>query len=206
MKHKYYMNLNKGITLFVMFIFIYVYNQWQNPTAFTYVALHGMYGILWLIKSRIFPDKAWEKKVSLWFGLVSWFSLVLYWVPGWLLMSRNIHAPAWYLGLCISIYILGVFFHFTSDMQKHVMLEVRPNELITDRMMSLSRNINYFGEFLIYLSFALLPMAWVAFLPLTFFMIIYWSYNITKKERSLALKPGFKEYKEKVKLFIPFLF
>jgi protein-S-isoprenylcysteine O-methyltransferase Ste14 len=206
MKHKFYMNLNKGITIIVMLLLIYIYNQWQNPTAFAYVALHGMYGILWLLKSNIFPDKAWEKKVSLWFGLVSWFSLVLYWIPGWLLMSRNIHAPAWYLGLCISIYILGVFFHFTSDMQKHVMLEIRPNELITDRMMSLSRNINYFGEFLIYLSFALMPMSWVAFLPLTAFMIFYWSYNISKKEKSLALKSGFKEYKEKVKLFIPFLF
>jgi steroid 5-alpha reductase family enzyme len=206
MKHKYYMNMNKGITLFVMLLFIYIYNQWQNPTAFVYVALHGTYGILWLLKSMIFPDKAWEKKVSLWFGLLSWFTLVLYWIPGWMLMSRNINAPAWYLGLCISIYIFGVFFHFTSDMQKHVMLDARPNELITDRMMSLSRNINYFGEFLIYLSFALLPMTWKAFVPLAIFMIFYWSYNIIKKERSLAIKPGFREYKEKVKLFIPFLF
>lgn len=189
-----------------MIFFMYVFNQWQNPTAFIYLALHGTYGILWLLKSKIFPDKTWEKKVSLWFGLLGWLSLVLYWAPGLLVMSRNTQAPAWYLGLCVSIYVFGVFFHFTTDIQKHILMEIHPNELITDRMMSLSRNVNYFGEFLIYISFALLPMTWVAFLPLTIFMTFYWSYNIHKKEKSLALKPGFQEYKEKVKFFIPFLF
>lgn len=206
MKHKYYLNLSKGLTLFVMLILIYFYNQWQNPTAMIYLALHSTYGILWLLKSMIFPDKAWEKKVSLWFGLLSWLSLALYWLPGWLAMSRNVSAPAWYLSICISINIFGVFFHFTSDMQKFVSMENHPNELITDKMMSLSRNINYFGEFLIYFSFAMLAMNWMAFLPLALFMAFYWSYNIIKKERSLALKPGFDEYKKRVKLFIPFLF
>jgi len=123
-----------------------------------------------------------------------------------LVMLHNTQVPAWYLGLCISLYIFGIFFHFTTDMQKHVMMEHHPNELITDRMMSLSRNSNYFGEFLIYLSFALLPMTWIAFLPLALFIIFYWSFKIINKEKSLAQKPGFQEYKQKIKLFIPFIF
>jgi len=204
--HKYYINLNKGSTVLVLLLMMFFYHQWNNSTSWVYLSLHGTYGILWVLKSKIFPDKAWERKVSIIYGLISFFALVLYWFPGWLVMVRNIYAPAWYLGMCISLFIFGVFFHFTSDMQKHVMLELRPGELITDRMMSLSRNINYFGEFLIYMAFALLPMTWIAFLPLLFFVLFYWSFNIFNKEKSLAQKPGFQEYKEKVKLFIPFLF
>ena len=30
--------------------------------------------------------------------------------------------PLWWLALCTSVYILGVFFHFASDMQKHTLL------------------------------------------------------------------------------------
>jgi protein-S-isoprenylcysteine O-methyltransferase Ste14 len=206
MKLKFYINLNKGLTAFVMLSLIAAYGQWENPTAWVYLALHGTYGILWVIKSFIFPDSAWERKTSTWFGIISWFALVLYWIPGWLLVSRDIHAPAWYLGLCISMYILGIFFHFTSDMQKHVMLEFHPKELISDRMMALSRNINYFGEFLVYLSFALLPMTWIALIPLTLFIFFYWSNMMKRKERSLAQKTGYQDYIKRTKRFIPFLF
>jgi steroid 5-alpha reductase family enzyme len=206
MKHKIFLNLNKGITAFVMLAFIAAYNQWQNPTAWVYLALHGTYGFLWILKSCIYPDSAWEHKTSIWFGVVSWFALTLYWIPGWLIMSRNTQAPAWYLGLCISLYVFGIFFHFTSDMQKHVMLELRPKELITNRMMALSRNSNYFGEFLIYLSFALLPITWLALIPLIVFIVFYWSFMLIKKEKSLAQKPGFLEYKKRTKWFIPFIF
>lgn len=206
MKLKIYINANKGLTFIVIFIFIVIYNQWQNPAAWIYLALHGTYGFLWILKSFIYPDKTWEQEVSFWFGIGSWAALALYWIPGWLLISGGQLIPAWYLGLCIFIYIIGVFFHFTSDMQKNVMLEMRPNELITDRMMALSRNINYFGEFLIYMSFALLSRQLFAFVPLILFMTLYWSIRISIKEKSLAQKKGYDEYKRKTKRFIPYIF
>ena len=206
MKLKFYINSNKGLTFIVIFIFIAIYDQWQNPAAWIYLALHGTYGFLWILKSLIYPDKTWEQKVSFWFGIGSWAALALYWIPGWLLISRGQLVPAWYLGLCIFFYIIGVFFHFTSDMQKNVMLEMRPNELITDRMMALSRNINYFGEFLIYMSFALLSRQIIAFVPLLLFMTLYWSFRISKKEKSLSQKNGYNDYKLKTKRFIPYIF
>jgi protein-S-isoprenylcysteine O-methyltransferase Ste14 len=206
MKLKYYINLNKGLTIFVMLALMAAYNQWQNTAAWVYLTLHGTYGILWILKSIIYPDSTWEQKARVWFGIGSWIALALYWIPGWLLISRGVQVPAWYLGLCISMYVFGIFFHFTSDMQKSVMMEVHPGELITDRMMALSRNINYFGEFLIYLSFALLPMTWIALIPLLLFITCYWSIMIIKKEKSLAQKQGYPEYKQKTKRFIPFIF
>lgn len=206
MKLKYYIDTNKGVTFLAILALMAIYHQWQNPTAWVYLALHGTYGILWVLKSRIFPDAAWENRTSWWFGLIAWLGLMLYWIPAWLLMARNVQAPAWFLGLCLVLYIFGVFFHFTTDMQKHTSLKLQPDTLIVDGMMALSRNINFFGELLIYISFALLAMTFWAFLPLGIHIVLYWIPRMRRKERVLASLPGFDAYRKKTKTFFPFLF
>jgi len=206
MKHKIFIDTNKGITFLVLLALMAVYRQWQNPTAWVYLGLHGTYGILWVLKSRLFPDRNWEKPVPLWFGIISWLSLVLYWIPGWLVMAWNVQAPGWLLGLCVSLNTFGVFFVFTTDMQKHTALSLQPGTLLTDGMMSLSRNTNYFGEFLIYLAFALLARSAWALLPLAAFIATYWVPNMVRKDKALSALPGFQEYRKKTRSFFPFLF
>jgi hypothetical protein len=44
-----------------------------------YTALHGSYGILWLIKDFTFPDSNWEKKQT----IVSWIAGILLLGPGY---------------------------------------------------------------------------------------------------------------------------
>jgi steroid 5-alpha reductase family enzyme len=161
---------------------------------------------MWVMKSRIFPDKQWEQHPPLWFGLLAWIGLAFYWLPGWLIFSRSLQAPAWLFAVCISMYIFGVFFHFTSDMQKYTSLELRPEKLITNKMFGLARNINYFGEFLIYAAMATLAMTWIAYLPLLAFILFYWNPNLIRKEKSLSRYRNFSKYKQKVRLFFPFLF
>jgi len=112
MKIRHFIDLFKGPTFIFVLIMMAIYNQWQNTTAWVYLALHGSYGILWVLKSRNFPDKNWEKLTSLAFGLLGMASLSLYLVAPWLLTSRGTQAPGWYLGLCVLLYIFGVFFHF----------------------------------------------------------------------------------------------
>ncbi len=206
MRLKTYINSNKGIIFLVYLGMIAYFKQWDNATALVYLALHGTYGLLWVMKSHLFPDKQWENKVPFWFGLVAWLALCLYWLPGWLIISRSILAPAWLMGLCVSLFVFGVFFHFVSDMQKHTSLALKPETLITDRMFSLSRNINYFGELLIYIAMATLALSWLAFLPLIAFIISYWIPNIIRKEKSLSRYVDFREYRRSVRLFMPFLF
>ena len=206
MKLKHFIDSNKGITFLVLIGMIIYYRQWNNPTAMVYLALHGTYGLMWVMKSRIFPDKQWEQRPSFWFGLLAWLALAFYWLPGWIIFSRSLQAPAWLLTVCVSIYVLGVFFHFSSDMQKYTALELQPGTLITDKFFSLARNINYFGELLIYAAMATLAMTWFATLPLLAFILFYWIPNMMRKEKSLARYPDFGRYKQKTKLFIPFLF
>jgi steroid 5-alpha reductase family enzyme len=206
MKLKYYIDTNKGITFIVLLAMMAIYHQWNNPTAWIYLALHGTYGLLWVFKSNLFPDASWERPTSLWFGLVSWFSLVLYWFPGWWIMWKGISAPPWILALAISLNAFGTFFVFAGDMQKFTTLQQRPGELITSGLFGLSRNINYFGEFLVYTAFAILPMVWFAFLPLAAFIVTFWIPNMVRKDKVLATLPGFPVYKKKTRFFFPFLF
>jgi steroid 5-alpha reductase family enzyme len=206
MKLNTYINLNKGLIFIFILIMMAIYHQWNNTTPWIYLAMHGVYGILWVLKSMLFPDGNWERRTSLWFGLVSWFALVLYWFPGWWIISKGIEAPAWILALAISLYALGLFFVFTSDMQKYTALKLQPGTLITEGMFALSRNINYFGEFLIYGSFAILALTWLAVLPLLAFIISFWIPNMIRKDKSMASLPGFCEYRKKTRIFIPFIF
>ena len=206
MKQKYFIDSQKAITVLFILILMVLYHQLNNPTAWIYLALHGTYGILWVLKSRLFPDKAWEKETNLVYGLVIWVGLCLYWVTPWIITSQAVIAPGWYLGICISIYIIGVFIHFTSDMQKYCTLEYRPNQLITGGFFSRVRNINYFGELLIYTGFGLLAMHWLPIMILLIWVAAVWIPRMLKKDKSLSRYADFPAYKARTKLFIPFLY
>ena len=205
MRQRHFIDSNKALTAIVVLILIGIYQQWQNPTAWIYLALHGTYGFLWVLKSRIFPDRSWEEKTGLAYGLVIWGSLSLYWVTPWLITSQNIQAPGWYLAFCISLYAFGVFTHFASDMQKTTALQLRPDELITTGMFARLRNPNYFGELLIYSGFGLLAMHWLPVLILLVWVGSVWIPRMLQKERVLAQLPGFERYKTHSKMFIPFI-
>jgi hypothetical protein len=95
----------------------------------TFLALHGTYGLLWVMKPRLFPDRQWEQKAPLWFGWMAWLGLVFYWLPGW-----------------------------------------------------------------------------IAFLPLSVFVLFYWIPNMLRKEKSVSRYQDYGKYRQDVRLFIPFLF
>ena len=205
MKQKYFIDSHKGATFFIILALMAWYQRWGNPAAWIYLALHGAYGFLWVLKSRIFPDKQWEQPASLGYGLYIWAGMTLYWVAPWILMRNNTQAPAWLLGVSVFLYAFGVFIHFASDMQKYTHLRLNPGHLITDGFFALSYNINYFGELLIYLSFAILPMHWLPPLILLAIIIFGWMPYMRRKERSLARYPEFESYRRRVKRFIPFV-
>ena len=110
------------------------------------------------------------------------------------------------LAISISFFSFGVFFHFTSDMQKHSIINIKNNVLINDGLFKKCRNINYFGELLIYSSFSMLSKHWVPFIVLGLFLIIVWVPNMYKKDKSLSRYDNFNEYKINSKLFIPFIY
>ena len=204
LKQKHFIDSHKGATPRFVLALIAAYGRWDNPTAWAYLATHGTYGVLWVLKSRIFPDRSWEKPCSILEGLGVWAALSLYWVAPVLIVTRDLQAPAWYLGMCVATFAFGVFFHFTADMQKHIALGLRPG-LITTGMFALCRNPNYFGELLIYLGFSLLAMHWMPLGALALFVLVAWFPLMRKKDQSLSRYPEFAAYRQQSTLFIPFL-
>ena len=87
LKLAWVINFQKTGTFFFILLLM---NYYQNfsLSAYVYLALHGMYGFCWMLKHFAFPDKKWEKKVTLGGGLMA-FVLVLgpYWVFPFLLIS-----------------------------------------------------------------------------------------------------------------------
>ena len=192
MKQKHFIDIHKGLnSLFILFL-MYYFDSWNNLIAWIYLALHGTYGYLWILKSKIFPDKQWENKTSIGYGLVIWAGLSLYWISPYIIITGNhmipFNIPLYpvYIFFCISLFIFGVFLHFTSDMQKYISLKLNPGNLIQDGMFQKVRNTNYLGELLIYLGFTLLAIDWAPIIALCLFIAIIWIPNILKKDKSLS--------------------
>ncbi len=204
MKQKHFIDSHKGATFLWVLGCIWYYEQWHNVTAWVYLGLHGTYGLLWLLKSFAFGDPKWEARTGLGYGLVIWGSLSLYWVSPWIICSFPVQAPAWWIGTCVAVYVFGVFFHFTADMQKSATLAVQRG-LITTGLFARCRNPNYFGELLIYLGFSLLAMHWIPLAALSVFVLGFWVPNMIRKDRSLARYPEFEAYRKRSALFIPYL-
>ncbi|MEY3866706.1 MAG: hypothetical protein RLZZ338_597 [Cyanobacteriota bacterium] len=204
MKVKQVVNLHKGSTFFVVLGLMFAY---QNFTLgpWVYLALHGTYGFLWLLKDRLYPDKQWEEEISLGMGVFGFMVVNLYWIAPFLLISSGVVPPLPLVAVAIGLNIFGVFLHYVSDAQKYYTLKYHSG-LITEGLFARCRNTNYLGEILIYSAFALLTEHWLPWLILAGFIGLLFFPNMQKKEKSLSRYPEFAEYKSQSGLLFPRLF
>ncbi len=63
-KKRGYTDVHKGLTGLALLAMVAIDKQWENPTAWVCLALDGTYGLLRVWKSRVFPDKSWERQAS----------------------------------------------------------------------------------------------------------------------------------------------
>lgn len=201
MKSKHSINLHKALTFIFVLALMIIY---QNFTigAWVYLALHGTYGILWLLKDRIYPDKQWEQEVSLGTGIFTFFFVSLYWIAPFILISSGSVPSSPLIAAAISITILGIFLHYSSDAQKYYTLKYKSG-LITEGFFARCRNTNYLGEICIYFGFALLVQHWLPFAILGLFTTMIFVPNMLKKDKSLSRYSEFAEYKENSGLLLP---
>ena len=184
---------------------------WYHNTgtsAWVYLAMHGSYGLVWMVKDLAFPDPAWQRRVTVPSGLYAFFGvLVWYWAFGWLLISGTsspaypLPDHAWFC-LCISLCILGSVIMIAADAQKYFTLRVKPG-LITDGMYRFIRHPNYLGEMMIYGSFALMVWHWLPVVVLAFVWTGLFAVNMLNKESSMSRYPGWTEYKRRSWWLLP---
>ena len=70
MKSKHFINLHKAMTFPLVLGLMIAYHNF-SVGAWVYLALHGTYGFLWLLKDQIYPDKQWEESIPVPIGIVS---------------------------------------------------------------------------------------------------------------------------------------
>lgn len=201
MKLKYPINLHKGITFLMVIALMWIYQNFSIG-ALVYLALHGSYGVMWLLKDRIYPDKQWEQTVSVPYAVFVFVVLALYWMAPFVLISQFREPSAAMVAVAVALNSVGVMLHFGSDAQKYFTLKYNPT-LITEGFFARSRNMNYLGEAMIYTSFALLSASWLGFIGISTFFVGAFVPNMIKKDKSLARYPEFESYKKKTWLFLP---
>ena len=201
MKLNQIINLHKGLTVFVVAGLMMFYQNY-SIAAWVYLSLHGTYGILWLLKEKIFPDPYFKEKINFITSITGFIFLGSYWIAPFILISSQKSVSSPIIAASISINIIGVFLHFASDAQKYFTLRIQ-KELIRDGFFKNIRNTNYLGEILIYLSFAILSMSYIPFAILALFFFVVFLPRMIKKDKSLTKYSSFKEYKQLSGLLFP---
>lgn len=197
-KLRHIINFQKGATfLFILFLMKH-YNNYSMG-AFLYLALHGSYGILWVLKDYVFGDKNFDKPATAVAVIGCFLLLGGYWyIPFMQISGQGINNPSVYRVLAASLmYIFGVNIMLVSDCQKHFTLKYKKG-LISEGMFYLNRNPNYFGEILLYASFAVLVGKWTPWIILGLVWSIVFNMNMyLKDETSLKKKEGWEEYSKR---------
>lgn len=198
-------NIHKALVTPVVLGLMWFFNNWSTE-AFIYLAIHGSYSILWLIKDSLYPDKRFDEKQPLAIAILFVFlPLAGYYVAPYLLISRHLTLPSPLIGLVVVLYIFGIFLHYVSDAQKFYTLQNRKG-LIQDGLFKYTRNPNYLGEIMIYAAYATLSMHWLPFLILGAWVFGFFVRNMLGKDKSLSRYPQFAEYKQKSGLLFPKIF
>lgn len=202
MKTSVFINLHKILVTPIVLGMMWYFNNW-SVEAFVYLALHGTYTVLWLIKHALFGDKRFEQKQPFWIGMFFIFlPLAGYYIAPYLLISRHIVLPPYMFGLILFLYILGIFLHYVSDAQKYYTLQLRKG-LITEGLFQRTRNPNYLGEILIYTAYAMMSMHWLPYAILGAWVLGFFLRNMLSKDKSLSRYTEFKNYKDKSGLLFP---
>ncbi len=202
MKMALVINVHKALVVPIVLLLMWCYDNWSTE-AFVYLSFHGTYGLLWLVKSRLYPDKRFEEVLPVWVGLLFVFlPLAGYYLAPFLLISRHVTVPPPLLAFILTCYTCGMFLHHVSDAQKYYTLQVRKG-LITTGLFSRTRNPNYLGEILIYSALALMAQHWLPLLIVLGWVGGYFLRNMWAKDRSLSRYPEFAPYRQRTGLLLP---
>lgn len=195
-------NLQKGGTLPFVLGLMAVTDTW-TATAWAYLAMHGSYGLIWLLKDAVMPDRRWQTRITVGGALLTW-ALVLgpYWLAPILLVRDDTQQPPWLLACAAIAYVVGVVLMMASDAQKHFTLAVRPG-LITTGWFARVRHPNYLGEMVLYASFAVVAGHWLPWLVLAWVWLVVFIPSMLGKEASMSRYPQWVAYRARTGMLLP---
>jgi len=202
-KVRYIINMQKGGTVLFCLWLMYYFNNF-SAGAWLYMALHGTYGFCWLTKDFAFPDKSFDFYTSLPTIISTFVILATYWsIPYMQISGLGIQDPSHIrMALSIALFALGVTWMIGADAQKTFTLKYRKG-LINDGLFAYTRNPNYLGEIMIYLSFAICTGLTESYLLLIAIWLLLFVTRMYSKDQSFSQKKGWKGYQKRSWVLLP---
>ncbi|MFO7894919.1 MAG: DUF1295 domain-containing protein [Longimicrobiales bacterium] len=132
-------DVHKAATGVFVLVLMQAYDVF-TPTAWTYLALHGSYGIAWVLKDVAVGDRKWRRRVGPLGVLGTWAFLTLYWVAPVILIlgtAGNLELAGWrpgaewsppgagWLAAAVVAYVTGLVLMIGADAQKNAILAAR---------------------------------------------------------------------------------
>jgi protein-S-isoprenylcysteine O-methyltransferase Ste14 len=173
-----------------------------------YLSLHISYCLWWLIEQWLFPlrkEQLFTERVGLGgFVMALLFIGVLYALPGLAAFLNPAPISAGTVALALGLFIFGSLINATADVQK-MTAKAMGAGLVADGIWRKVRHVNYLGDLLRYLSFAVVAgLAWAYVVPAL--VLLLYLQRIGQKERQMGAKyEEFAAYQGRSTRLVPWL-
>ena len=200
-------NIAKMITIAIVIGLIAIVGI-SDQRQILYACMHISYCVWWLVEQRIYPERRtflFQEKVGP-VGLISAILIigVFYSLPAFLAFFNPIPLTIAATATAIPLFYFGSLINTSADVQK-MTAKTLGRDLVSDGIWSKIRHVNYSGDLMRYLSFAVIAgSAWAFLVPLS--IAALYLQRIGEKETSMGAKyPDFAAYRQRTTRLIPWV-
>ena len=173
-----------------------------------YACMHISYCVWWLLEQRIYPERRtflFQEKVGP-VGLISAILIigVFYSLPAFLAFFNSDPLTIAATATALPLFYFGSLINTSADVQK-MTAKTMGRDLVSDGIWSHVRHVNYSGDLMRYLSFAIIAgSAWAFLVPLA--ITALYLQRIGEKEKSMSDKySDFASYRQHSTRLIPWI-
>lgn len=199
-------NTAKVLTIVCLVAFAFIFGI-HDLRQVIYLCLHISYCLWWLLEQWFYPQRRQlfnEPALLIGFVFTLLYVGVFYAFPGYLAFTNPVPLSITEAAIALPLYTFGTLINAAADVQKLTAKQYSTG-LVSDGIWRFSRNINYFGDLLRYLSFSVVAGSpWAYLLPGS--ILLLYLQRMSQKEQSMPVKyPDYGEYQQSSARLIPFI-
>lgn len=198
-------NAAKVLTIVLLLVLAAVYGV-RDMRQVVYLSLHISYCVWWLLEQWLFPERCrqlFTERVGMGgFAGALLFVGVLYTLPGWLAFRNPQPMTFAAVAVALGLFSFGSLINASADVQKSTAKAMGAG-LVHNGIWRRVRHVNYLGDLLRYLSFAVVAGNGWAYLVPGVVLLLYLQ-RIAQKEGQMAAKyPEFAEWRQRSTRLLP---
>ena len=205
------LEIHKFTWPFISLLFGLLYNNYSFRMMLMH-SLYGGYGLSWVLKSNIYPDKNFyfnkEHKLTIGGIVGCYMSISVHYLIPYIAATNYVEISKLEIVISNLFYIFGLLFHHAADCQKFYQLKYNPGKLITDGFFFKLRHPNYTGEFMLWISFLIISGKdkFLSYIPFFWVFVATILAGMPAKEKSLKRYDEYNNWKNNTYALIPFIY